>query len=374
MQTERTAPVDAGSHEQDNALFTQPAMIETYESPTRQPTPKKPKLGILGYLKKVLTPTLNRSNGMPIISQEIHVEHSPAPSNPCLEKGNEDATDCSRSEEDATIKISSLKRKADDMSANGVSCQVDETQESLNISHNSQPRPVVHFSAPRNPSVCWTEMYKQMKGEGLRHIDGDELNAYWWIHPSCVEMKKTQLVHQCIEGEDYFKTEESLMLYAKNKLGWAGEIQSEAPEGKRRSQQREPFNVKPSPKRAAPKGTDPPAKKSRTSPHAKANESMDCDSSKDNVSSNDDNDIDSVCLPDGESIVKDKLEAAQMVLHQSFSGNYCAVSSKTSQIMKFMATAVVNSKDGESSPAFLYVCGRPGTGKVRLFTTTRDFT
>lgn len=387
MQTDGSVAVEINSHEQDNALFTQPAMIETYESPTRQPpTPKKPKLGILGYLKKVLTPTLNRSNGMHSAPQDAETGSSPTLSASCLEKGDEEIEACfadSTQKQSPTpmslvkegtalgpnifsMEASPLKRKADDMS--------DKAPESLNISHNSQPRPVVHFSAPRNPSVCWAEMYNQMKGEGLRHIDGDELNAYWWIHPSCVEMKKTQLVHQCIEGEDYFKTEESLMLYAKNKLGWAGEIQSEAPEGKRRSQQREPFNVKPSPKRAAPKGTDPPAKKSRTSPHAKANESMDCDSSKDNVSSNDDNDIDSVCLPDGESIVKDKLEAAQMVLHQSFSGNYCAVSSKTSQIMKFMATAVVNSKDGEPSPAFLYVCGRSGTGKVRLFTTTRDFT
>ena len=157
------------------------------------------------------------------------------------------------------------------------------------------------------------------------------------------------------------------MHYAKNKLGWAGEITTEAPEGKRRSQHREPLNVQPSPKRSAPSEIDRPSKKSRTSPHTKANETMDCDSSKDDVSPEDEDDIDSICLPDGESIVKDKLEAAQMVLHQSFSGNYCAVSAKTSQIMEFMATAVANSADGDPSPAFLYVCGRPGTGKVWFY-------
>ena len=381
MQTERTVVVDSCFHGHDNALLTQPAMIETYESPTRQPTPKKANLGILGYLKKKLTPTLNRLTGTPSASQDIGVEtgSSPTLSASCLEKGDDEIEACfadSPRKQVPTKKETAgicsnifpmeASRKADDTSANA--------QEALNISHDSQPRPNGHLSAPRNPSVCWTEMYNQMKDEGLKHITGDGLNAYWWVHPSYVGMKKTQLVKQCKEGEDYFKSEESIMHYAKNKLGWAGEITTEAPEGKRRSQHREPLNVQPSPKRSAPSEIDRPSKKSRTSPHTKANETMDCDSSKDDVSPDDEDDIDSICLPDGESIVKDKLEAAQMVLHQSFSGNYCAVSAKTSQIMKFMATAVANSADGDPSPAFLYVCGRPGTGKVRFcFILVSDF-
>ncbi|KAL3789673.1 hypothetical protein HJC23_003874 [Cyclotella cryptica] len=75
-----------------------------------------------------------------------------------------------------------------------------------------------------------------------------------------------------------------------------------------------------------------------------------------------------MCLPDKERIVKHKLEVAQMVLHASFQGNYCSVSSMPSAITEFMFKPIQNGKPGKglpsSGPGFLYVCGRPGTGKT----------
>jgi hypothetical protein len=358
-----------------NSLLTQPAMIETYESPTHRASAKKPKAtqshGIMNYFKpaievitKALTPNRFKSKSSPSASHTTQLSAS------CLGRGDEEVERCF---DDTSSKQSSnsngfqlhekqhspTKRKAEDIAPDvSVSVSVAKVPE-------AEPRKIACLTAARDPTMSWAEMELQMKDDGLKHLSGTGLSSYWWVHPTYAGMKKNDIVKQCKEGEDYFTSTESLQLYAKNKLGWGGEIESEAPEGKRR--RTEPLRINPSPKRVAEEEASSPSKKARRAPKAKTDKSV---ASQTNDSASSDILIcdGSECLPDKESKMSDKLEAALLTLCKNWTGGYCSVSTKTSEIIEFMASPVADFADGtDFAPrtGFLYVCGRPGTGKVR---------
>ena len=360
--------------QEQNALLTQPAMIDDEDlSPAKLPTPKKPKTsnpGLLSYFTKKVTNIFSpsRSNSLASSSQDNAAGHdSPALTPSCLEKGDESV--------ERFFKDSLSKRSCDDT----LSFDLDYSHEggdittstgaSLSIKNSSckrkseeitlNKRNMTRLSQARDPNMSWTEMEIQMKGDGLWHMAGTGLESYWWVLPTFQGFGKNELMKQCKEGEDYFRTEESLRLYAKETLGWGGVV---AQEEKRR--RKGPLRVKSPPKRAAPNAAKSPSKKARTSNGPKIDKTVaspqNCPTSSD---SHDENE--SVCMPDLETVLKDKLQATQMVLHPGFDGNYCSVSAKASKIMEFMATCVVEGQESAPSPGFLYVCGRPGTGKVR---------
>ena len=360
-------------------------------SPTKEPTPKKPKAtGLLGYFTKKVTNMFSptRSNSLASSSQDNGAEHdSPALTPSCLEKGDDSVERCfedsfslskrscddtlsfdrAHSQEDAVVKTSTdapsqvksspSKRKAEEITSN------DSTREAIGLeatgsNTENNNRNIIRLSQARDPTMTWTEMEMQMKDDGMWYLPGTGLESFWWVHPTFQGLKKNELMQQCKEGEDYFRNEESLKLYAKKHLGWAGVIASE--EKRRR---KEPLKVKSPPKRAAPEAVKSSPKKARRSPEPKTDKNV--ASPKTSNSSFDGNDgVESVCMPDEETIIGDKLHAAQMALHPSFYGNYCSVSAKASSIMEFMATCVVEGDESAPRSGFLYVCGRPGTGKV----------
>ena len=88
--------------------------------------------------------------------------------------------------------------------------------------------------------------------------------------------------------------------------------------------------------------------------------------------------------PDKRSIIHDKLECCQMVLHPSFNKDQLSksaaksvVAPKEDDIMDFMTKSIETgmSVDGMTipSPGFVYICGGPGTGKVSHFKFTSSF-
>jgi hypothetical protein len=362
-------------------------MIEEHDSP-RLPTPsglksptKKQSGTLLGFftkkVKDMFTP--NRTDSKPPSSQdndESSQSTDPTPS--WLGKGDDDLEACfedsslkqssvassseiqkkkeaARADTDDSTSRTSSKRKAEDMKSHHVVAKTLKVDPAEGFDWKN-----ARSSAASDPNMSWRDMRMQLTNDGLSHVTGFGLEAYCYIHPSLKGVNKNELKSgRFKEGEHYFETEDSLMKYARDQFGWAGEIESEALEGGRRSR-KESISYKSPPKRAAPEGKGSSYKKPRKSPTSK--------SIKQNASpTNEPTDSDGIlysqsCLPDLESTVKDKLAAAKMVLHHSYAGTYCAVSSKTSQIMQFMESSVANAP---SSSRFLYVCGRPGTGKVR---------
>lgn len=385
----------------DDGLLTQPAtMIEEHDSP-QPPAPKncQPKqTGILGFFKKaaarardsLLSPNKSSKqhpsgdNDQKSYSSQGS-ERSPLSlpiSASCLEKGDEDLEACfsgssskystakgveevreredvaDKANEDegthAVAKKSPSKRKAEDVTSGEISPKVAKLPK---VSSNERfHRKTGALNSASYPKMSWRDMRLQLFNDGLSYLPGSGFESYWYIQPYLQGIKKTQL-SQFQEGEDYFTSEESLALYAKSNLGWDGVFEVGCGEGRKRSPS-DSITIKSPPKRGTLKGEGSPPKKARMSPKAKSNKNA--PPPKNAAKNHDSFDDVSVCLPDIQSITRDKLSAAVMALHTSFV-SYCAVSSKTSQIMEFMEESVVTGRS-----RFLYVCGRPGTGKVRL--------
>lgn len=390
---------DELDHEGNNdaGLLTQPAaMVEETESP--HPTPENPQpkqKGLLSYFKQVvnrLTSPTRSSAQRPSSNDSDKHSHSSrgsAQSSPSVEvsaswgeRGDEEVEAC--------FADTSSERSSTSAAIDGVQAQNDLTaktnedsaapsatksspskrkvEEIADISRATKVPKVAsnetffrkdrHFSVAIDPKMSWRDMRLQMTNDGMTYVTGNGLSSYFLVHPALVGIKKAQLISQYKEGEDYFASEESLVQYARDKLGWDGEFESETvPEGRRRSRA-EPIKVKSPPKRAGSKRESPPTKKARKSPNANAKMTAAHKNKQFTANSVDEA---SLILPDNESTIQGRLLAAQMTLHPGFEGNFCAVSSKTSQISQFMENAVLTGRAG-----FMYVCGRPGAGKVGL--------
>ena len=89
-------------------------------------------------------------------------------------------------------------------------CNKDES----NIRKSNRASPVLE----RNCS--WAEMYTQMLADGWSYMTGNGLVEWYYLHPTCKGMKKTELMRDKVEGRDYFTSEEKLKTYARLNLGW----------------------------------------------------------------------------------------------------------------------------------------------------------
>eukprot|EP00579_Thalassiosira_antarctica_P010503 CAMPEP_0201914916 /NCGR_PEP_ID=MMETSP0903-20130614/4974_1 /ASSEMBLY_ACC=CAM_ASM_000552 /TAXON_ID=420261 /ORGANISM="Thalassiosira antarctica, Strain CCMP982" /LENGTH=496 /DNA_ID=CAMNT_0048450401 /DNA_START=121 /DNA_END=1608 /DNA_ORIENTATION=+ len=68
--------------------------------------------------------------------------------------------------------------------------------------------------------MAWPDMWNKMKSEGWSHIDGSGLIAWFYLHPTCAGMKKTEILKEKKEGTDYFTNDEDVKWYARVNLGW----------------------------------------------------------------------------------------------------------------------------------------------------------
>lgn len=412
---EDTAPPERGYDEQTQKAV----MIENQDSPKPSP-PKKLKtdqMSMLSYLTQrahdateYSTPTRAKSKFSPSKDDEQDSHLSPLSAS-CLEKGDDDIEACfvDSPPNHGPFTSCPLTPSASHLMSKTCSTPLDENKAMIDLSKSiwgpfpsqaesisaditwegsnlfddttlkmaprgrsgteSSPRKIVKLSAARDPAMSWTEMAMQLTDEGVKYLSGSGLEPCWYVHPACAGMTKTELVSMCKEGEDYFTSEDSLKVYARSKLGWAGDIEFEETDATSSLVRLEPTILDTPTKRSGDaktgeEGCSP--KKARRSPMSNKNSSK----PKNQQSNEDDKDEEVLCLPDNERVVKHKLEVAQMVLHASFQGNYCAVSSMPSAITEFMSKSIQTSNPENGlplpSPGFLYICGRPGTGKVRL--------
>ena len=81
-------------------------------------------------------------------------------------------------------------------------------------------------SPAKSLGMTWARMWRQMKIDGWGYTKGDTLVGWYYVHPTCAHMKKTELLRLGKEGEDYFTSEEAVMKYAMVNLGWNGDVES----------------------------------------------------------------------------------------------------------------------------------------------------
>ena len=79
----------------------------------------------------------------------------------------------------------------------------------------------IHRSSPAvERGMSWTQMHSQMKVDGWTHVKGSDLVEWYYLHPTCKGMNKTNLLRNKKEGVDFFTSETDLKRYAKLHLGW----------------------------------------------------------------------------------------------------------------------------------------------------------
>jgi len=106
----------------------------------------------------------------------------------------------------------------------------DEPKETPN-SRGSTLRKRSNRNSSKSPSydIPWCEMWSSMKSnDGWSHMQGTGLSAWFYVHPTCEGLKKTELMRDKVEGQDYFTSEEDVKKYARVNLGWKWEDYSES--------------------------------------------------------------------------------------------------------------------------------------------------
>jgi len=221
----------------------------------------------------------------------------------------------------------------------------------------------------RQIHLPWSELFKEMKSGGWGHKAGNDFVDYYYIHPHCVGMKKSEVL-KLQKGIDYFESEDEVRLFAKEHLGWKGEKLYSTPG---ESMISTPVISAGSNKRSERNITHEeasPSKKSRTHRQYpdrfnKAPSSASTKQSKSHIP-----------LCDQVFSYKDKLEYCKLTLHPSYAlknerlstTSNSVVAQLESEIKRFMMRAMETGYDidgmNAQSPGFMYICGGPGTGKT----------
>lgn len=250
---------------------------------------------------------------------------------------------------------------------------------------------VEHYPQAASPNMAWSELWQQMRRSGWKYSSGNELVAWFWIHPCVASMKKSEMIRQCTEGIHYFSSEDEVRRYATKHLGWSGggtsyeELSPAVPDLSMAAR------VKKRTQENALKSDTSPPKRSRASERGCEVGVSPTQNSLSSLQTNTVGCEESACLsenegkarPDLQPTVRDKLECCQMVLHPNFKKNELSkssalsvVSSMETDIKDFMKKSIETglSVDGMTSPSpgFLYVCGGPGTGKTTAVTSCAD--
>jgi len=73
-----------------------------------------------------------------------------------------------------------------------------------------------------DPEMPWPDMWRFMRNDGWTFLQASRLCDFIYLHPNLKGQQKSDILSSCIEGEDYFTSEGSVMLYARKFLGWRG--------------------------------------------------------------------------------------------------------------------------------------------------------
>eukprot|EP00986_Skeletonema_menzelii_P008966 scaffold3933_cov155-Skeletonema_menzelii.AAC.2 len=131
--------------------------------------------------------------------------------------------------------VASYSSSSSDNTAQARGLPKDDTTVDENSSSSSdsiqKPEPVrrkQHHRAKHapDPEMPWPDMWRFMRDDGWSFLEGGgkqtNLCDFIYLHPSVKGQKKLDILSTCVEGEDYFTSEGSVMLYARKFLGWRG--------------------------------------------------------------------------------------------------------------------------------------------------------
>ena len=269
----------------------------------------------------------------------------------------------------------------------------DETAPSLGAATKppgDRPLPVEHEPFANPPDISWKGMQSLMRNRGWKITNGTDLFAFMYINPCAAHLSKKEILRLCDRGVHYFTDEKDVKRYAVRNLGWTGEEVLATPPaaagrkrsrdcakspqaavrmrparggGKRGRDSRDESSSRQSPaKRRASAAGRPKSDRADRDRSASSQSSACASVGAGSVSS-----LHSVLA--GEASVRDKLDFCQMSLHPSYKKSILTKSAELSnltqnedRIMEFMTSSI---RTEDQSPGFLYVCGGPGTGKVR---------
>jgi len=110
---------------------------------------------------------------------------------------------------------------------------VDENSSSSSDSSQKPVEPVEPIRRKKShrakhapePDMPWPDMWRFMRDDGWTFVQGSahsKLCDFIYLHPSLKGQKNSDFLSNSIEGEDFFTSEGSVMLYARKFLGWRG--------------------------------------------------------------------------------------------------------------------------------------------------------
>jgi hypothetical protein len=131
------------------------------------------------------------------------------------------------------VECGQLPVKTVEFSQNGTSGSVSSPEKPFSDEDSVNHSPIARSrkqrcSSAQEREMPWVIMFNQMKADGWSFMQGAGLIEWFYLHPTCKGMKKTELLRTKVAGVDYFTSEEDLMRYARLNLGWTGSVESVA--------------------------------------------------------------------------------------------------------------------------------------------------
>lgn len=131
------------------------------------------------------------------------------------------------------VECGQLPVKTVEFSQNGTSGSVSSPEKPFSDVDSVNHSPIARSrkqrcSTAEEREMPWVTMFSQMKADGWSFLQGAGLIEWFYLHPTCKGMKKTELLRTKVAGVDYFTSEDDLMRYARLNLGWTGSVESVA--------------------------------------------------------------------------------------------------------------------------------------------------
>ena len=118
------------------------------------------------------------------------------------------------------IKVKSVVVNNDSPNVSPLKYSQDDGESSVSVASRLYKVPLIDKTA------SWGVVWQDMKDGGWGYKAGDKLVSYYYVHPTFTHLTKAEMLEQCKEGVDYFKSEEALKKYVAKEYGWEGEVNS----------------------------------------------------------------------------------------------------------------------------------------------------
>jgi hypothetical protein len=126
-----------------------------------------------------------------------------------------------REETKSPIKVKSVVVNKDSLNISPLKCSQYDGDSSVSVASRLN-----RYVPLGDKTASWGVVWQDMKDGGWGYKSGDKLVSYYYVHPTFTHLTKAEMLEQCKEGTDYFKSEEALKKYVAKEYGWEGEVNS----------------------------------------------------------------------------------------------------------------------------------------------------